>query len=43
MVAGTQAEYPSDAESTKDTPYRAVTGELRNVLCEYFFRKLTVL
>ena len=37
MIAGTQAEYQSDAESTKDTPYLALTGELWDVFCEYFF------
>ena len=40
MIAGTQAEYESDAGSTKDTPYLALTGELWGVFCEYFFENL---
>ena len=34
MVAETQTEYQSDAESTKDTPYLALTGELWGVFYE---------
>ena len=37
MIAGTQAEYQSNAESTKDTPYFALKGELWGVFCEYFW------
>ena len=36
-------EYQSDAGPTKHTPYLALTGDLWDVLCEYFFRKLTAL
>ena len=36
MIGGTQAEYQSDAGSTKDTPYLALMGELWDVSCEYF-------
>ena len=32
MIVGTQAEYQSDAGSTKYTPYLALTGELWGVL-----------
>ena len=35
MITGTEAEYQSDAESTNDTPYLALTGELWGVYCEY--------
>ena len=31
------AEYLSDAGSTKDTPYLALTGELWGVFCEYLW------
>ena len=40
MIDGTQAEYQSDAGSTKDTPYLALTGELWGVFCKYFFYKI---
>ena len=40
MIAGTQAEYQSDAEYTKDTPYLALMGELWDVFCEYFVKKI---
>ena len=36
MIAETQAEYQSDAGSTKDAPYLALTGEIWGVFCEYF-------
>ena len=36
MIAGTHAEYQSDAWSTKDTPCLAQTGELWSVCCEDF-------
>ena len=36
MTAGTQAEYQSDAGSTKETPYLAQTGELWGVFWEQF-------
>ena len=36
MIAGTEAEYRSDAGSTKDTPYHALRGELWGIFCEYF-------
>ena len=29
-----KAEYKSDTESTKDTPYLALTGKLWRVFCE---------
>ena len=38
MIAGTREEYQSDAGSTKDTPYLALTGEQWGVLCEYFLK-----
>ena len=38
--AETQAEYQSDAWSTKDTPYLALTGELWGVFCEYLSENL---
>ena len=41
MIAGTEAEYQSDAGSTKDTPYLALTGELWGVFCEYFWEHWT--
>ena len=31
IIAGTEAEYQSDAESTKDTPYLDLTVELWGV------------
>ena len=34
MMTGTEAEYQSDAGSTKDTPYLALTGELWGVFYE---------
>ena len=37
MIVGIEAEYQSDAESTKDTPYLALTGELWGVFCEYLW------
>ena len=37
MIAGTQAEYESDVGYTEDTPYLALTGELWDVFCEYFW------
>ena len=43
MIAETQAEYYSDAVSTNDTPYLALSGELWDGICEYFFIKLTAL
>ena len=36
MIAETQTEHQSDAGSTKDTPYLALTGELWGVFSEYF-------
>ena len=40
MIAGTQAENQSDAESTiwKDTPYLAVTGELWGCLLQILWK-----
>ena len=32
-----EAEYESDAGSTKDTPYLALMGELWGVFCGYFW------
>ena len=40
MITGTGAEYQSDAGSTKDTPYLALTGELWGVFCEYLWENL---
>ena len=37
MIAGTQADYKSDAVSTKDAQYIALTGELWGVFCKYFW------
>ena len=34
MIAETETEYQSHAESTKDTPYLARTGELWSVFYE---------
>ena len=36
MITRTEAEYQSDAGSTKDTPYPALPGEIWGVFCEYF-------
>ena len=36
-IAGTEAEYQSEAETTKDTPYITPTGELWDVFCEYIW------
>ena len=35
MIIEIEAEYQSDAGTTKYTPYLALTGELWGVLCEY--------
>ena len=32
---GTEAEYQSESEPTKDTPYFALMGELWGVFCKY--------
>ena len=37
MNTGTEAEYQSDAGSTKDMPYLDLTGELWGVFCEYLW------
>ena len=37
MIAGTGAEYQSDAEPEKDTTYVALTDELWGVFCEYLW------
>ena len=34
-IAGTEAEYQSNDESTNDTPYLALTGELWRIFWEY--------
>ena len=34
MLHKCEAEYQSDAGSTKDTPYLTLTGELWSVFCE---------
>ena len=39
MITGTEVEYQSDAGSTKDNPYLALTGELWDVFCEYLWEK----
>ena len=36
IIAGTEAEYQSDAGSTEDTPYCALMGELWDGFCWYF-------
>ena len=36
LSAVAEVEYKSELESTKDTPYLALTGELWGVLWEYF-------
>ena len=35
MIIEIEAEYQSDAGTTKDTPYLALMGELWGVFCEY--------
>ena len=35
MIKGTEAEYQSDAEFTKYTPYLTLTGELWGVFCGF--------
>ena len=35
MIIEIESEYQSDAGTTKDTPYLALTGELWGVFCEY--------
>ena len=35
MIIEIEAEYQSDAGTTKDTPYLDLTGELWGVFCEY--------
>ena len=35
-IAGTEMEYQSEAEPTKDTPQLALMGEQWGVFCEYF-------
>ena len=37
MNAEIEAEYESDAGSTKDTPYLALTGEHWGVFCGYLW------
>ena len=37
IITETEAEYQSDAGSTKDTPCLALTGELWGVFCEYLW------
>ena len=37
MIIEIVAEYQSDAGTTKDTPYLALTGELWGVFCEYLW------
>ena len=37
MIIEIEAEYQSDAGTTKDTPYLALTGELWGVFCEYLW------
>ena len=37
MIAGTQADYQSDAGSTKDTPHLTLMGKPWGVFCEYFW------
>ena len=37
MIAGTRAEYASDAGSTKDAPYLALTGEVWGVFRDYIW------
>ena len=37
MENATEAEYQSDAGSTKDTTYLPLTGELWDVFCEYLW------
>ena len=40
MIAGTEAEYQSDAGSTNYTPYHTLTGELWSVFCWYLLENL---
>ena len=37
MIIEIEAEYQSDAGTTKDTPYLALTGELWGVFSEYLW------
>ena len=37
MIIEIEAEHQSDAETTKDTQYLALTGELWVVFCEYLW------
>ena len=37
MIIEIEAEYQSDAGTTKDTPYLALTGDLWGVFCEYLW------
>ena len=37
MIIEIEAESQSDAGTTKDTPYLALTGELWGVFCEYLW------
>ena len=37
MIIEIEAQYQSDAGTTKDTPYLALTGELWGVFCEYLW------
>ena len=40
MIAGTEAEYQSDAESTKETPNLTLTCQPWGVFCEYLWENL---
>ena len=37
MASGTEAEYESEFECTKDTSYLTLIGELLGVFCENFW------
>ena len=37
MIIEIEAEYQSDAETTKDTTYLVLTGKLWGVFCEYLW------
>ena len=43
MIIEIEAQYQSDAGTTKDTPYLALTGELWGVFLWIFVRKPTAL
>ena len=43
IIAGTGAEYQSEAYPTQGIPYLTLTGKLWGVFCEYYLREMIVL